>query len=361
MSRRRDNGWEDDSAFYSSSQVEAVLELAKVEVVSDTATHFLAYCPFHGNTDSPALAVDKTTGQFHCFNPSCGDSGELVELLMRLQGLNPFQATRCIITNKNATATPFAERMREALSTPEEFPEFPQVALDRMYADFKGSVAEEYMKSRGFTDETLDYFRVGYSAKKNMVTVPMHDLTGKPIGLIGRTPSHTDKTFKNSVNLPKSRTAWNIHRAKKCGDTVIICEASYDAMRIHQAGYPNVVALLGGHITEFHVQQLSKFFSKIIIMTDMDKKKIVPNCRPCREAKVPRIDGVACNGHRAGRDLGRAIANRLPTKKIMWAAYDDTCIFPHNAKDAGDMTDDEIRQCLRNAVSNLEYSMWDIE
>ena len=45
----------------------------------------------------------------------------------------------------------------------------------------------------------------------------------------------------------------------------------------------------------------------------------------------------------------------------MWAAYDDTCVYPHNAKDAGDMTDEEIRQCLRNAISNLEYSLWNIE
>lgn len=361
MSNRRGNGWEDDYEVYSASQVEAVLEACNIEVVSDTSTHFLGYCPFHGNTDSPALAVDKNTGQFHCFNPSCGTSGDLTDLPMRLLSMNPFQATRLILKYKNETATPFAERIREALSQPEDFTEFPQAALDRMYADFKGSVGEEYMKSRGFTDDTLDYFRVGYSAKKNMVTVPMHDPNGMPIGLIGRTPSHTDKTFKNSVNLPKSKTAWNFHRAKKTGDTVIICEASYDAMRIHQAGYPNVVALLGGHVTEWHVQQLSRHFSKIIIMTDFDKKRIVPNCRPCREAKKPWIQGVQCEGHRAGRDLGRAIANRLSTKRIMWAAYDDTCVFPHDAKDAGDMTDEEIRQCLRNAVSNLQYSLWDIE
>lgn len=329
------------------------MEYCDVEVVSDTNTHFLAYCPFHGNTDSPAFAVDKSKGLWTCFNPSCMNSGTLEELLRRLKGLNPFQAARVIIKNRHSDKTPFADRLREAMTNPEDFKPFPQDALDRMYADFKGSVGEEYMRSRGFTDETLDYFRVGYSAKKNMVIVPMHDPNGNPIGLIGRTPSHTDKAFKNSVNLPKSRTAWNFHRAKKCGETVIICEASYDAMRIHQAGYPNVVALLGGHVTEYHIQQLNRHFSKIIIMTDFDKKQYRPNCRQC--------DYKTCTGHRPGRDLGRSIAQRMPTKKVMWAAYDDDCVFPHGAKDASDMTDDEIRQCLRNAVSNLTYSMWDIE
>lgn len=201
-----------------------------MDIVSDTNTHFLAYCPFHGNTDSPAFAVDKAKGLWTCFNPSCMNSGKLEDLLRRLKDLNPFQATRVIIKYKNADTSPFIDRMREALTQPEEFTEFPQAALDRMYQDFKGSLGEEYMRSRGFTDETLDFFRVGFSAKKNMVIVPMHDPNGMPIGLIGRTPSHNDKVFKNSVNLPKSKTAWNFHRAKTHGDTVIICEASYDAM-----------------------------------------------------------------------------------------------------------------------------------
>lgn len=350
--RRRDE-WEEDYEVYTASQVESVLEFCEIEIVSDTNTHFLAYCPFHGNTDTPAFAVDKSKALWTCFNPSCMNSGTLEELLRRLKGLNPFQAQRTIIKYRNSNNTPFADRLKEAMSKPPEFVEFPQAALDRMASDFKGSVGEEYMKSRGFDDETLEYFSIGYSAKKNMVVVPMHDPNGMPIGIIGRTPSHTDKTFKNSVNLPKSKTAWNFHRAKRHGDTVIICEASYDAMRIHQAGYPNVIALLGGHVTSYHLEQIGRHFSKVVIMTDFDKKQYRPNCRMC--------DYRTCSGHRPGRDLGRAIVQKLPNKKIMWAAYDDTCVFPHGAKDASDMTDDEIRQCLRTAVSNLAYSQWNIE
>ena len=353
MGYRRRDEWEEDNEIYTPSQVEGVLEFCGVEVDSDTNTHFLAYCPFHGNTDTPALAVDKTKGLWHCFSPSCMNSGTLPDLLKRTKGLNPFQCIRTIAKYKNAQGASFAERMAESMTKKEDFVEFDQAVIDRMAADFKGSVGEEYMKSRGFDDDTLTYFSVGFSAKKNMVAVPMHDPDGMPIGVIGRTPSHTDKRFKNSVGLPKAKTAWNFHRAKRTGDTVIICEASYDAMRIHQAGYPNVIALLGGHVTDYHLAQINRTFSKVIIMTDFDKKQFRPNCRMCNYQK--------CKGHRPGRDLGRTIAQRLPNKKVMWGAYDDTCVFPHGAKDAGDMTDDEIRQCLRNAVSNLQYSQWDIE
>lgn len=353
MGYRRGDRWDEDYEVYTPNQVEGVLEYCGVEVVSDTNTHFLAYCPFHGNTDSPALAVDKHKGLWTCFNPSCMASGKLEELPRRLKGLNVFQSLRLILKYRNVERVPFADRMAEAMKKNEEFVEFSQATIDRMAADLKGSVGEEYMKSRGFTDETLEFFQVGFSAKKNMVAVPMHDPNGMPIGVIGRTPSHTDKRFKNSIGLPKARTSWNFHRAKRQGEAVIICEASYDAMRIHQAGYPNVIALLGGSVTTLHLDQISRHFSRVILMTDFDKKQFRPNCRRCNYEK--------CKGHRPGRDLGRSIQQGLPNKKILWAAYDDTCVYPHGAKDASDMTDDEIRQCLRNAVSNLQYSMWDIE
>jgi hypothetical protein len=348
MARGRRDEWDEDSALYTASQVEGVLEYCGIEIVSDTHVVFLAYCPFHGNTDTPAFAVNKTDGTYICFNPSCEVMGDLTDLPRKLKGLNVFQSIRKIAYYKTHESTPFADRLAEAMGKPVEFVRFSQDALDRMSDDFTNSPAHAYMTSRGFTDKTLEYFKVGYSVKKHMVTVPMHDPHGMPIGLIGR--SIVGKEFKNSVGLPKAKTCWNFHRAKHHGDTVIVVESSFDAMRVHQAGYPNVVALLGGHVTDFHLAQLSRTFSRVIIMTDFDRKQFRPNCRMCNYKK--------CKGHRPGRDLGRAIQQRLPNKKVMWAAYDDTCIYPHNAKDVGDMTDAEVRQCLKGAVSNLTYSTW---
>lgn len=360
MAGRRHDVWEDDYEVYSASQVEAVLAHCGVEVVSETGTHFLCYCPFHGNTDSPALAVDKVKGLFTCFNPSCLVSGTILNMLHRLMGYNQFQCFRTVLKYKNSSTTSFEDRFKEAAQQVPEFTEFSQEVLDKMYDDFKGSPGEEYMLGRGFTKETLEHFRVGYSAKKNMVIVPMHDPNGQPVGLIGRIASAIEKRFKNSKNLPKSKTAWNFHRAKRTGDTVIVCEASYDAMRIHQAGYPNVIALLGGHVTEYHLQQINKHFSTIIIMTDFDKKQFRPNCRMCSKIQF-KPNEVKCRGHRPGRDLGRSIATKLSSKRILWAAFDESCVYPHGAKDASDMTDTEIHNCLTNAISNVEYEMWEIE
>jgi DNA primase len=49
---------------------------------------------------------------------------------------------------------------------------------------------------------------------------------------------------------------------------VIVCESSFDAIRIHQSGFPNVVATLGGNISMENIQNLNKYASSIIIMTD---------------------------------------------------------------------------------------------
>jgi len=338
--------------------------------VSDTNTHFLCYCPFHNNTDTPAFAVDKSEGAWTCFNQSCYTSGNtLNELLFKVKGLNPFESQRVINKYKSEHRVPLSDRVREAMTRPEDFPSMSETKVLELHDALWASPGLEYLYGRGFYDETLKHFQVGYSpgreypppykSRPEMVVVPMHDINGRPIGVIGR--SIEDKVFKNSKNLPKSQTAWNIHRAKLCGDVVIVCESTFDAMRIYQAGYPNVVALLGGQASPEILQQLNKHFSRIVIMTDFDKKQYKSGCRACVGVKFDAWEPVKCVGHRPGRDLGRQLVRGMPNKKILWAAYDDTCVFPNGAKDAGDMTDEEIRQCLRNAVSNLQYELWGIE
>lgn len=362
MAYKRNNVWEEDTEAFSESQTESILDKCRLDVVGETATHFLMYCPFHGNTDSPALALSKTKGVYNCFNPACGAAGGIRRLIAHQQPkLNPFQIERLIINSKHDNVTPFADRLKAVMAEEPEFVEFPQEQLTKLKLALPGSIAERYMiEERGFTTETLDYFDVGYSVNQNMVIVPMHDPKGNPIGLIGRTPSKTDKRFKNSTNLPKSKTVWNFHRAKK-HDTLIVTEASYDSMRVHQAGYPGTGALLGGSISEWHKQQIDRTFSTIIIMTDFDKR-LPPksNCSLCKD-REPDEFGIRCVGHRPGRELGRSIVRAFPHKKILWAAYDDTCVYPHGAKDVGDLTDAEIRQCIKNAVSNIDYVFWEIE
>lgn len=346
MGYGRYNGRQADYEVYTEEQVKAVASFCGLDVADQTVTHYLFYCPFHDNTDKPVLALDKTKGLWTCFNPACGKTitvkgtrifkhsqGNIFTLLKEMgKDSNPF-AVRRILDNYRVEETSLEEKLssiREEKS--EEFIEFPSAPLERMAGlMFEYPAPREYMHNRGFDDETLMYFGVGYSDKQDMIMTPMHDPTGMCVGFIGRSVS--GKAFKNSRHLPKRRVPWNYHRAKKHGETVIIVESCFDAMRIHQAGYRNVVALLGGSISDEQMALLERSFSKIIIMTDNDE---------------------------AGRKLGHIIESKF-AGSVYWAAYGDRELYPHGAKDAGDMTDDEIRQCLRNAVSNFEYENWGIE
>jgi hypothetical protein len=277
----------------------------------------------------------------------------LVDLIKKLQGKDEFAARRLILLKRSATQTSLTKNLTNALKPQEEFPAFPAMTLLRMKEQFwKTPKAIDYMHSRGFTDETLQKFEVGYSEKQDLVVVPMHDPKGVPVGVIGREPS-SNKRFKNSPNLPSSRTLFNFHRAKKKGDTIIIEEASYDAMRTDQAGRENVVACLMGNFSATHFDMIDRHFSTVIIMTDFDKKQFNDPCKKCRKAELN-----LCVGHNPGRDLGQTIAAGLSHKRILWASYADRLVFPHSAKDASDMTDEEIRMCLHGAVSNFEYQSW---
>lgn len=355
-----DNEWKADNEIYNPGQVEAVLGKCGIEIDTETPHDYLCYCPFHPNADSPAFSVNKYTGQWTCFNPTCQEySDSLTDLLIRKAHMDPLSANIFVAKAREGAQISIADRVEKALAKPVDFVEWSQEQADVLAEQFWATPeAQEYMRGRGFNDETLKHFGVGY-AEANwkrefpLVTIPMHDPKGMLIGFIGRNPSKDDKRFKNSPKLPKSKTCWNYHRAKTHGDTVIVCEATFDAMRIHQAGYPNVVALLGGHVSTHQIEQLGRTFSNIIIMTDNDKKIYRPNCRPCNYKM--------CQGHRPGRDLGRQLISKLPGVRFLWATYDDACIYPHNAKDAADMTDDEIRQCLTNAISHMSYELWGIE
>lgn len=319
-----------DSSKYSPSHIKSIIKGIGLEIGGETSNDYMCYCPFHSNRNTPSFSVSRELGAFICFNPSCGESGTLIELIKKVLQKNDYEAIRYVSAKEQESLDNFDEVMADMFEEKPDFIEFPQSKLDSMYNQLGLDVAaREYLKSRGITEESMHYFKLGYSSNMGMVIVPVHSPDGIPVGLVGR--SITEKKFKNSTNLPRSKTMFNINRAKKIGDHVIIVESSFDAIRVHQSGFPNVVATLGGHISQDNINLLNRYFNKITIMTDSDE---------------------------AGRSLGRNICNKLRNKDLLWASYEYGKIYPHNSKDAGDMTEEEIRSCIKNAASDIEYRTW---
>lgn len=319
-----------DSTQYAISQVKSIVKALGLHETSEANNNLLMYCPFHSNRHTASFSISCENGAWLCYNPACGESGNLVELVKRILHKNDFEALRFISSKQNEALENFDELLAGLMEEKPEFEEFPKETLAKLHEEMSSTQeGKDYFKSRGIDGQSIIDFDLGYSKNMGMVTVPVHSPDGVPIGIVGR--SIEGKSFKNSTNLPKSKTMFNIHRAKKIGSNVIVVESSFDAIRVHQAGFPNVVATLGGSLSSEQQRLLNKYFSTIIIMTDADE---------------------------AGRELGLSISNRLNTKDILWASYDYGKIYPHDAKDVGDMTDQEIQQCIKNSVSHIEYVSW---
>jgi DNA primase len=319
-----------DTTQYAPAHIKSIIKSIGLEVVGETNNDFLCYCPFHSNRHTSSFSVSREKGAFICFNPACGEAGTLVELIKRVMDKNDFQAMRFISAKESEALDNFEELLSDAMEDKPKFEEFSEEILNRLHLDlFNSKEAMGYLESRGIDKESMQYFKLGYSSSMNMVVTPVHSVDAIPIGIVGR--SIEGKSFKNSTNLPKSKTLFNVHNAKKVGDQVIVVESNFDAIRIHQAGFPNVVATLGGFLSTEQHNILNRYFNKIIIMTDSDT---------------------------AGRELGKSISNKLRNKDILWASHSYGKIYPHDAKDAGDMTEEEIVKCIKNSVSDIEYRTW---
>lgn len=340
--------WSEPLNTYDEKQVYSVLAELGVDVLSETDTVWLCLCPFHRNTATPSFAVNKTSGLYLCFNGGCEEKGNFLSLVMKLGNLKIFPAKRLIAKFKGSSVSASKE-IEDLFEKKDPLPSFPQDLINEMADRFWNSPACEYMHSRGFEDKTLSYFQIGFSEKKQLVAIPVHDWNALPVGVIGRTI--VGKRFENSKNIPTKSTLFNIHRAKKVSDKVVIVESAMDAMLIHQAGFPNVVSTNGGWFTDSHRQLINKYFNEVIIMTDNDDPndhKIL-DCKKCKNT---------CLGHSPGRVLGEKISNALPNKRVKWASSGYGVLFPNGAKDAGDMTKHEISDCIKNAISSIEYEFW---
>lgn len=316
---------------YAAGQVKEVLDAIGVKVSTLSGNDYICYCPFHNNTHTPSFAISKITGAYICYNPACDARGGLEYLISQIGNMGHFEVAKYIRQLRANRPDTFDADVEEMFNEKPTFKEFPQTILNKLHEDLMSNVSssKDYFNSRNITEESMEYFCLGFSSSQQMVTVPLHSPDGLPVGVIGR--SIEGKRFKNSDNLPRSLTMFNLHRAKKTSATIIICESSFDAIRIHQAGYPNVIATLGGSISKENVQNLNRYSSSIIIATDADE---------------------------AGRKLGKEIHSKLSHKDISWASFDDGIVYPHGAKDVGDLTDQEIKQSIKNAVSHFEYISW---
>ena len=254
----------DKNSNYSEEQVKRVLAGSGLTIESEVDSDFILFCPFHGNHRTPAGEVDKTTGTFFCF--SCHKICDLIELIMHTSGRTYFEAARYIKSKESDTD--ISSLINDKLNKDPEFVEFDEFTIRRLNsAALESPRAMRYFNGRLITEASVKKFQLGYSDKRDMVTIPVHSPDGMCVGFVGR--SVEGKEFKNSPKLPKSKTLFNIHRVKTSRQVYVV-ESSFDAIRLDQCGMP-AVATLGASVNGTQIELLQKYFNDIIVIADNDE------------------------------------------------------------------------------------------
>jgi DNA primase len=185
---------------------------------------------------------------------------------MHTSGRTYFEAARFIKSKE--TDSDISDLVTKQLNKEPEFVEFDEFTIKRLHtAAIDSPRAMRYFSGRLITEASVRKFQLGYSDKRDMVTIPVHSPDGMCVGFVGR--SVEGKEFKNSPKLPKSKTLFNIHRVKTSREVYVV-ESSFDAIRLDQCGMP-AVATLGASVNGTQIELLQKYFNEIIVIADNDE------------------------------------------------------------------------------------------
>ena len=278
---------------------------------------FKGLCPFHGEK-TPSFVVTPARESWHCFG--CGLGGDIFSFVMQRDGLTFPEALKVLaaragveLDERSRRDDAHKARLRAVLDTAISF---YHAVLTQHAA---GKPALEYLRGRGFTDETIAKHQLGWAPGgwdqmvrmlttrrdirpdeleavgltsagrrgpidkfRERVIFPIRDASGNAVGLGGRILGNGDDgvdrgpKYLNSPATPlfdKSRTLYLIDRAKtpmRKADQAVIVEGYTDALMAHQAGFENVVASLGTALTPGQVALITRYAKKIALAYDVD-------------------------------------------------------------------------------------------
>lgn len=304
---------------YSEEQVRRTLLACGIDIVNEVESHFIIYCPYHSNYRTPAGEVDKSTGQFYCFG--CQESRDFVQLIMFCSKRTYFEAMRIIGSKKSDIN--IASEVGKLLESKDDIPEFDMETVCRLNAAALGSSrAAEYLKRRLITKESVEKYLIGYSEKQDMITIPVFSPDNVCVGMVGR--SIEGKQFKNTSNLPRNKTFFNLSR-NKVADKIFLVESSFDAIRLEQCG-GRAIASLGSSVSRFQRDLLKKYFTSIILVSDNDD---------------------------AGKAMKEKLFNSLGRMLIV-------AKLPEDVKDVSDLDDNTLYKFIQQFDNEIEYILTNI-
>lgn len=284
--------------------------------------NYLGICPFH-NEKSPSFTVSGTKEIYKCFG--CGKSGNAINFIMEHEKYSYVEALRWMaqrygveIEEKEVSPEVKAQQqLADSLFIINNFAR--DYFVKTMFETDEGqNVGLSYFEERGFTEETVRKFQLGYCLNerdafvrsalakgynleflqktglvairneqpadnyRGRVIFPIHNQSGKVLGFGARILVKSDRAPKY-INSPeneiyvKSRVLYGTYFARHAIDKLDECllvEGYTDVVSLHQAGVENVVASSGTSLTTDQLRLIKKYTNNLTILYDGDNAGI---------------------------------------------------------------------------------------
>ncbi|MGH9627351.1 MAG: toprim domain-containing protein [Bryobacteraceae bacterium] len=133
-----------------------------------------------------------------------------------------------------------------------------------------------YLDQRGVHPSTAAWFGIGYYAGsgflRHRIVFPIHDSEGQLVAYAGRSIDGSEPRYLFPPGFRKSQVVFNLHRVvRRSAGCAVVVEGFFDCLRVHQAGYRNVVALMGVSLSQTQEQLLLERFQQLVLMLDGDE------------------------------------------------------------------------------------------
>lgn len=244
-------------------------------------------CPIHGGKNGTSFNVDSGKNVFHCFS-QCG-GGNVLDLVMKLEDCSIREAGEKLSDwfelrfDRRGGIAKTAKRRpkpRSATASHNSGRSDASRVNPPLERPLKGLNHDHpYLVERGLTVPTIKEFGIGHCTRglmRGRIAIPIHDEHGILVAYAGRAVDRELAEAHGKYRLPdrfkKSFVLFNLHRASEHADQgLIVVEGFFDCFRVHQAGFSNVVALMGSTLSEPQEQLLLSHANRVALMLDGDE------------------------------------------------------------------------------------------
>jgi len=266
--------WADFAAVKQAVTLEAVLRHYQIPGLRLHRDQLQGCCPIHRGQRNDSFRVHLTKNIFQCF--ACQAHGNVLDFVVAMEQCSIREAALRLqqwfgIRPSGLRLYPGAAgRQKGKLVRKEEGSNRP---LRFALTGVEGN--HPYLAQRGIDPATAAEFGVGFypgpGLMSGRIVIPICNLHGQLVAYAGRALDDRPPKYKLPAGFRKGLELFNLQRAMATGGRiVIVVEGYFDCVRVHQAGFPCVVALMGSSLSAAQESGLRRHFEGIVLMLDGD-------------------------------------------------------------------------------------------